>query len=350
MKGFQKLALVTAIAAAPFAAQAEMTAIDDSMLSEMTGQAGVTIELSAQVSIGGITYTDTDGDTAGSGVAGTVGINNVVLGGDGGGALDELKIDIDVDGNDGLLIHLGGTDAAGVISGANVVDFGLAIGSVDVNGANLMSNLSIGGILGPADVTISNTSVIGVDAYFEITSGSMNVDVLGVGISGLTVGQDSSPLVGKLPASAAGISFSGSIAEYAADAGATAGAAATITDADTDGLDDTSGLTLAETQAATAAATESATLTGVVSAVAASGAADGIKNMAHVAMTVQTADTSYIDTAGATTNITDALSVDITEMSMDIAIADITVGGNSIGALSINDLDLSGTSLKIYGH
>ena len=352
MKGFQKLALVTAIAAAPFAAQAEMTAIDDSMLSEMTGQAGVTIELSAQVSIGGIEYTDTDGHVSSSNsdaASGTVGINNVVLGGAAGGALDDLKIDIDVDGNDGLIIHLGGTDMAGVLADkgsvdSNPVDFGLAIGSVDVNSqAVLMSNLSIQGNLGPADITISNASVIGVDAYFEITAGSMNVDVLGVGISGLTVGQNNDAFLRNQDTGLLGGGAASGVTLAQAAAGA--GAAATITDTDGDLLDDTSGLTLAETQAAT----EAGTIASVVGTFETT-YGNGLSDMAHVAMTVQTADTAYIDKAGTSTAVTDALSVSIDSMSMDIAISSITVGGSDIGSLAINDLDLSGTSLKIYGH
>ena len=61
MKGFQKLTLAAAIAAAPFA-QAEMTSIDDAMLGEMTGQAGITIDADVQVTIDAIKYVDMDGD------------------------------------------------------------------------------------------------------------------------------------------------------------------------------------------------------------------------------------------------------------------------------------------------
>ena len=43
MKTFQKIALVSAIAAAPFAAQADLTPMDDSLMGNTTGQAGVTI-------------------------------------------------------------------------------------------------------------------------------------------------------------------------------------------------------------------------------------------------------------------------------------------------------------------
>ncbi len=59
MKGFQKLTLAAAIAAAPFA-QA-MESMDDALLSEMTGQAGITIDVDLQMSIAAIKYVDQDG-------------------------------------------------------------------------------------------------------------------------------------------------------------------------------------------------------------------------------------------------------------------------------------------------
>ncbi len=95
MKAFKKLALVSAIAAAPFA-QAEMVAIDDALMGEMTGQSGISIELDATVSIGSVIYTDTD-------QGGSLELNTIVLGGNGGalnavsGSLKDIKIDIDVD-------------------------------------------------------------------------------------------------------------------------------------------------------------------------------------------------------------------------------------------------------------
>jgi len=54
MKGLKKLALVTAVAALPFAAHADLRALDDSAMGNVTGQAGVTIELETEVSIGEI--------------------------------------------------------------------------------------------------------------------------------------------------------------------------------------------------------------------------------------------------------------------------------------------------------
>src|SRR5690554_1243698 len=62
MKLFQKSALAVAIAAVPFLSVNAMEALDDAALSEMTGQAGVTIETEVNkegITIGSIEYTDT---------------------------------------------------------------------------------------------------------------------------------------------------------------------------------------------------------------------------------------------------------------------------------------------------
>jgi len=73
MKGLKKIALVSAIAAAPFAANAELTAMDDSAMSAATGQAGLTIDLTANVNIGEVAYQD----------AGFIAISDIKFGGAG---------------------------------------------------------------------------------------------------------------------------------------------------------------------------------------------------------------------------------------------------------------------------
>jgi hypothetical protein len=385
MKAFKKLALVTAIAAAPFA-QAELVSIDDSVLSDMTGQAGISIELSAQVSIGSVNYTDTDGLTGAlPGEAGTLGLNNIVLGGNNGsivsGALDEIKIDIDVDANDGLIIHLGGTDTAGVLIGSNKVDFGLSVGDVTINNeATLASNISILGNLGPIDVTIANDSTIGVEAFFEVTSGSLNVDVMGLGITNLTIGDNAAPFINNTNSNYAylrplvesgdfGVANNGALVTPAT-AALDADASGTIETAEwlASGADLNSDGTVTVLEADTALAGGSGAIVAQAAQSPTSGLA-GVASMAYVGMTITTADTTYIDGSGITTNITNALSITIDSMAMDIGMdvsmgtqetagldGDIlTTGDNvistaSIGALSIQDLNLSGTTLKIYGH
>lgn len=110
MKGLKKLALVTAVAAAPFA-QAEMTAMDDALLGEMTGQAGITIDIDLALTVGEIKYVDSDGYDTDGNDSGSLSFKNLQV-----GEIDETGtlaatslrgITIDADGADGLVIDFG---------------------------------------------------------------------------------------------------------------------------------------------------------------------------------------------------------------------------------------------------
>ena len=229
MKGLKKVALVTAISAASFGAQAELKALDDTTMGNMTGQAGVTIELDANIAIGEIQYKD----------QGSLFITNVAVGGAGlnghtyadgsaaGTALDNLKIGIDIagDGTDlaqayGLAkindpdvnlvaggpaqpgatdpltgLPLGGNGevaptiddgdlviALDAIDQNDGVDMALNIGSVSLGdssqvagssmagptGTVLLSNLRMNAQLGPIDIVIDGTNNnMNINAYFQ---------------------------------------------------------------------------------------------------------------------------------------------------------------------------------------
>ncbi|PAV24685.1 hypothetical protein CF392_14885, partial [Tamilnaduibacter salinus] len=154
MKGLNKLALATAVAAAPFAAQAELKAMDDSSMGNVTGQSGVTIELETQVDIDTVTYTD----------EGQFNLSNVAIGGGDGdasngvnGKLDNLKIDIDVEADGDAVIQVGttefvDTDGDGVPDQPVPIDFGVSVGSASLNATDgsgdstlLASNIGIEG-------------------------------------------------------------------------------------------------------------------------------------------------------------------------------------------------------------
>ncbi len=399
MKGFKKLALVTAIAAAPFA-NAELTSIDDSVLSEMTGQSGISIELDAQIEIGSITYTDTDQN-------GSLGIDGIRFGGSGAvdgfgdvdanNGLNDIKIDIDIDETAGLLIHLGGTDLVSAVSGSNPVDFGFYVNDVTLNGGlSLASKISIAGNLGPIDVAIANSGDIAVGAYFEVTSGGLDLDVLGLGITNLTIGDDLSPIssgiyqtsletiqdgaeanlaiykAGAVVAQSAGPggvvydAKEGLVATLAVNTDGNPATDVTQSDVDTAIATDTTngntveqdalGLSLAEvgTYSGTVAATEQGVSDSVTAAVVRAGAISGVSNMAYAAMNISTVDATYF--TGTTENtVTNALNIEITAMNMDIAM-DLTLGSDSsnsaasLGHVEIQDLNLTNTSLTIYGH
>lgn len=107
------------------------------------------------------------------------------------------------------------------------------------------------------------------------------------------------------------------------------------------------GASAAEQNAARSGAEAAATAAVEASAIA------GVSNMAYVGMTIQTADTSYFDLSAASdVTVSNALNISIDSMLMDIT-ADVSLGDNGareLGSIAINDLDLSGTSLTIYGH
>ncbi|TGN41571.1 DUF6160 family protein [Marinobacter confluentis] len=216
MKGLKKIALCSAVALAPFAANAEMTALNDADMGSVTGQAGVTIDLEANVSVGEIAYKD-GGFLALSGV--TLGGSGLV-GGTGTNSLDDIRLTIDVVGENpgtdlgvaaqatGYMTALG-ADMASVNStdyalgdgdlliglrsqSGTPVDFGLTIGEISLNaeanasdlgdfagsagkGTVLVSNLAIGGAIGPVDIVVdADTQNMNINAFFN-ASGSLNM-------------------------------------------------------------------------------------------------------------------------------------------------------------------------------
>lgn len=98
MKGLKKIALVAAISAVAAGAQAELKALDDSAMGELTGQAGLTIDLETEWTIGEFAYQD----------AGFIVLRDLSMGGNtnenpAGGLLDNIRMEIDVAGaNQGI--------------------------------------------------------------------------------------------------------------------------------------------------------------------------------------------------------------------------------------------------------
>jgi|SRR5690554_2073014 len=188
MKGLKKLALVAAIAAVPFAANADLKAMNDTAMSDVTGQAGVTIELETKVAIGQFKYTD-DGSFA---------VNDIVLGGAGvtaigAGAgfndlLDQLKIDIDIADDGDAIIHVGTLDG-------NPIDWGMTVGSMELlagtNGTDsttLISNLEAFGMLAALEISVDTaTDHLNIAAAFSVENMDFDVDFLGIGIRGMSI-------------------------------------------------------------------------------------------------------------------------------------------------------------------
>tara|TARA_R110001592_G_scaffold1001_2_gene5899 strand:- start:11189 stop:12520 length:1332 start_codon:yes stop_codon:yes gene_type:complete len=142
MKGLKKLALASAIAAVAVGAQAELKALDDSTMSEMTGQKGLRIDLETKWSIGEFAYVD----------AGAIVLKDISMGGNtdvagGGSMLDNVRLTIDVAGSGADLGPLGTPD--------NVLDYGMSE-------VRSLAGLMYAGF-GNADAGIA-AAAVGVDA------------------------------------------------------------------------------------------------------------------------------------------------------------------------------------------
>ena len=175
MKGLKKIALITAIAAAPFAAQAELQVMDDSALSAATGQAGLSIDLTADVTIGEIAYQD----------EGFIAIADVAFG------IDGTTVTIDVAADGDLIIAVSETGYSMSVGSVSLQKeaYLAALGTADATSNTvLLSNLNLSGTIGSVDVVIDeDTSVMNVDATFNAT-GDFDVPFLNVSVDGFQMG------------------------------------------------------------------------------------------------------------------------------------------------------------------
>lgn len=292
MKGLKKIALATAVAAAPFAAHADLKAMDDSAMGNVTGQAGVTIELETKVSIGQFKYTD----------EGSFAVNDIVLGGagvtaDGAAAgytdlLDQLKIDIDVEDDGDAVIHVGTLDG-------NPIDWGMTVGSMELLAGNtgsdsttLISNMSGYGNLAQLDIRVDTaTDHLNIVAAFDVQDMDFDVEFLGIGVRDMVI-------------TGAGGNF-----DYDGDGSVMAA------DADGEfGLDPSS--------------PEAQVLAG----------------FANVDLDI------YKGAGLGASTATDVLRIDVNNVYMDMSIGAVEIGGTSIGSFAIDNLAITDTKLAVYGH
>ena len=316
MKGLKKIALVAAIAAAPLASHAGMKALDDTTMGNVTGQAGVTIELETRVSIGEFIYTD-EGSFAVSGIelgGATVSSSDsaaaYATATGAGDLLDNLKIDIDIADDGDAIIHVGSLQTNPDTGMPMPIDWGMTADSMELRGnageqTTLISNMDAWGLLGALDIRVDTADVNGVagsgtlnlDVAFTVEQMDFDVEFMGVGIRGLSI---------------RGVNDFGQTmdeGELAAILG-----------------DDNS---------------QDAELDGRLVGLA-SGALG--KSFAVARLDVYKGDGFGASTA------TDVLRVDVTDVLMDINIAETIIGGASIGTISIDNLHVSDTRLAVYGH
>ena len=168
MKGFKKLALVSAIAALPMSGFA-MEALDDATLSDVTGQDGIAIGLSLAQSMD-ILVDDTDGLDTGTGPAAYTAAGGILI--------DNMSITGDAD----IEIDAGGNGSNGVLVVQVALANGFAIGTGDLyavdttagggnyasdNGANALPNTAI---LDSTTITFAS----GLDLEIQLGDGAEN--------------------------------------------------------------------------------------------------------------------------------------------------------------------------------
>lgn len=207
MKGFQKIALVTAIAAAPMSGFA-MEQLEDEALAAVTGQDGVTISI-ASTTIGGIRLDDQDGFgsadangaifisgfsmsgattivvdadvdtiqaaiTLGSGTMGLGAISATATGALTGGATNLITLGSMTHGDITANVQLGDED-----QGAMIVLTGTVTGGLVLSGFSITDTDSTGSI--SANVTINDAGA-GTDLTL---SGNIDATAAGLTIAGL---------------------------------------------------------------------------------------------------------------------------------------------------------------------
>lgn len=192
MKGLKTITFGAAIAVAPWAAQsAGLEQLNDAAMGEITGQAGVTIELDTRVEIDQIDYSQ--GPSTGS-----VLVNDIEIGGFGNVAnLDNnlnMKIEIDLQENGDARLKFGPL-------GFNPVDLDVSVGSVGLSGdagsATLISDIDMRtwvsnfNLRAKVEDLQGNTGGAGslkLDADFAIENLDVDFDVAAVSLEGFRMG------------------------------------------------------------------------------------------------------------------------------------------------------------------
>lgn len=175
MKFLKKASLTAAIAAASISAQAGMVALDDVAMSDVTGQAGVSLTVNlasgtgtnSAVQIGGIDYT-TDGQ---------VNIDNITIGtANAGGININHEIKVNASGQ----LEITGTAVEGLQIGVGAVQLSAknADGTFTRTGDALLGNVELNLDLGASNTTIGANSTFGVDGVGTANGATANTIVI----------------------------------------------------------------------------------------------------------------------------------------------------------------------------
>lgn len=180
MKGLKPSLLALCVAGAPPVAMAEIQMLDDTSMGNITGQAGVTIELETRVNIDRFTYTD----------EGSLEVNDIFVGGTnrtdlfselrlnltGAPAntlLDNIRIDIDVLSDGDAVINFQPQDLA-------FIDLGISTGAWNLLGhtdsTTIMDNFHMDALIGSGTISV-DTATDELNFITDIAIDDMDFDV-----------------------------------------------------------------------------------------------------------------------------------------------------------------------------
>lgn len=149
MKSLKQLALAAAVLAVPFMAQADLRAMDDSALSSVTGQDGISISGNFAGSIGNLKYTDND--TGG----GSLNITNVAFTGFTISDVDPLEVDV-------VTTAIGGVDTQQLAISLPAMTGTVSVGGIYVGGTyagGATTGAASIGSLAISDINMAGTTV-----------------------------------------------------------------------------------------------------------------------------------------------------------------------------------------------
>ncbi len=160
MKGLKKLPLAIAISSVMAAtAQAELKALEDEVMSEMTGQSGITIEMEMQAEVGAVTYTD----------EGSIRLEGITLDNDGGALNQTIEIDM-IEKSDLAAGPGAATKAAG-----DIIKVGISSMEMDVQVDAIRTGDASAASLG--QLNLEDVAMSGTDMYVYALDGKKGIGV-----------------------------------------------------------------------------------------------------------------------------------------------------------------------------
>lgn len=187
MKGLKRIALVGALATGPLVAQGGgLQPLDDTQLGNVTGQAGVAIELQTELTIDQIAYNQ-GGD-------GSFLMDNIRVGGFSGASTLNLAMDIELQDSGDALISLDTLDEL-------PVDMAIQVGAMGLSGnegsATMMSNLDLELFVRHLDIlaqvedmqgAVDGTGSLHFDIDFVVNNMDLDFDVVAISLEGFRMG------------------------------------------------------------------------------------------------------------------------------------------------------------------